>query len=143
MLTGHPFTTGSRRTSQAAEAMDRPLRGAAAILLLALAAPAWGEDAEGKSHARTLQGTVVAWDRQAHVLSVRDGRGTSSRLLLTSATRVSGGSLEAGASLTVRWVYRDRQKVATAILVHPTGTKSDEHSPSPAPSPASPTPGLH
>jgi hypothetical protein len=141
MLTGRPFTTGSRRTSQVAEAMDRSMRAAAALLILTLAAPGRAEDPGGKSHARTLECTVVSWDRGAHVLSIRDGRGISSRLLLTSATRVSGGSLEAGARLTVRWVYRDRQKVATAILVHATGTKSDGQPASPAP--ASPTPALH
>ena len=72
----------------------------------------------GKSHANTLLGTVTVVDTAAKTLVVKDARGKETRLVWTSATRVTGGDLKQGEKVTVRWLSREGQKIATVVKVH-------------------------
>src|SRR5262245_56351153 len=101
------------------------------------ASSASAEPATSKNHAHSLSGTVASVDSSSKTLTMRDARGKETRLVTTSATRVSGGKLEAGAKVTVRWMVRDHQNVATAVQVH---APEAERSASATPLPVSPTP---
>ena len=91
------------------------------------------------SHARTLSGTIAAIAADGKELTVRDERGKAARVTLTAATRVTGGALEPGRKVTVRWMPRDKKSVATAVRVHPPGSERTASAAPPAP--PSPTPG--
>jgi len=94
-----------------------------------------------KSHAHTLSGTVSSVDEPGRVLTVRDAKGKETRVSTTNATRVSGGKLEPGAKVTVRWMPRDHKNVATAVRVHgPEGERTASASPSSTPIPTPRTP---
>jgi hypothetical protein len=110
--------------------------GIVSALFLAASAAAV-EPVTSKNHAHALSGTVASMDGPGKTLTIRDTRGKETRLVTTSATRVSGGKLEAGAKVTVRWVAREHKNVATAVQVHP---PEAERSASTTPSPLAPTP---
>jgi hypothetical protein len=114
-------------------------RLAAATLLLAAAASA-EPPPSAKNHAKTLAGTVSAVDPSGKSLTVRDAKGKETTVVLTGATHVTGGKLEKGEKVTVRWMVREKQSVATVVMIQtpegaPTASASNA-----APAPASPTP---
>jgi hypothetical protein len=110
--------------------------GILSALFLA-ASSASAEPATSKNHAHSLSGTVASMEGSGKTLTIRDARGKEIRLVTTSATRVSGGKLETGAKVTVRWMVRDHQNVATAVQVHPA---ESERTASATPLPLAPTP---
>jgi hypothetical protein len=110
--------------------------GMLSALFLAASAAAV-EPATSKNHAHALSGTVAAMDGPGKTLAIRDAKGKETRVTTTSATRVSGGKLEPGARVTVRWMVRDHKNVATAVQVHPPET---DRTASTTPSPLAPTP---
>jgi hypothetical protein len=71
-----------------------------------------------KSHTKAVSGTVTALDTASKSLSVKDAKGKETRLVLTGATRVTGGTLKTGEQVTFRWMSRDKKKVATIVQVH-------------------------
>jgi len=112
-------------------------RLAAAMLLLAAAVSA-EPPTSAKNHARTLTGTVTAVDPGGKHLTVRDARGKESTVVLTGATRVTGGKLEKGQKVTVRWMAHEKKSIATVVMIQtPESTASAANA---APAPVSPTP---
>jgi len=91
-----------------------------------------------KSHANTVSGTVVSVQDGEKKLVVRDARGKETRLVWTTATRMSGGALKAGEKVTVRWMRRDGKNIATALKV--VGGGDETNASGSTPSPISPTP---
>jgi len=113
---------------------------AAASLLLAAAAVSAEPQTSAKNHAKTLTGTVAAVDPAGKSLTVRDAKGKETTVVLTGATHVTGGKLEKGEKVTVRWMARDKQSVATVVMIQtPEGSPTASAS-NAAPAPASPTP---
>ncbi|HTO76555.1 MAG TPA: hypothetical protein VMQ61_10805 [Thermoanaerobaculia bacterium] len=115
-------------------------RLAAATLLLAAAAVSAEPQTSAKNHAKTLTGTVATVDPGGKSLTVRDAKGRETTVVLTGATRVTGGKLEKGEKVTVRWMVREKQSVATVVMIQtpePSATASASNT---APAPASPTP---
>ena len=94
---------------------------AAAAALVAAASVAFAEPSPtptaAKSHARTAKGVVASVAADGKTLTLRDEHGRESHFAVTSATRVSGGALETGRKVTVRWMPRDKKNVATAVRV--------------------------
>jgi len=88
------------------------------FLLLAAGLASAEPATSSKSHARTLTGTIASVDASQKTLAVRDAQGKETRLVWTGATRVTGGTLQAGRSVTVRWMAHDGKKVATVVKVH-------------------------
>ncbi|HYB52998.1 MAG TPA: hypothetical protein VEG84_03950 [Thermoanaerobaculia bacterium] len=71
-----------------------------------------------KNHASTLTGTVAAMDEVKKTLVVHDAQGKDTQVVWTGATRMTGGTLKIGQSVTVRWMHRDGKKIATIVKVH-------------------------
>ena len=96
------------------------MKAAVAMVALPLVAAVAGaaEPPPSRSHAHSLSGTVSSVDAAGHTLTVRDAKGKETRVATTGATRVTGGKLEPGAKVTVRWMVKDHKNVATAVLVH-------------------------
>jgi hypothetical protein len=114
-------------------------RLAAATLLLAAAAVSAEPPTSAKNHAKTLAGTVAAVDPGGKSLTVRDAKGKETTVVMTGATRVTGGKLEKGEKVTVRWMVREKQSVATVVMIQtPEGATASASNADPAP--ASPTP---
>ena len=114
-------------------------RLAAATLLLATAAVSAEPPTSAKNHAKTLAGTVAAVDPGGKSLTVRDTKGKETTVVMTGATRVTGGKLEKGEKVTVRWMVREKQSVATVVMIQtPEGATASASNADPAP--ASPTP---
>jgi len=109
------------------------------LAILPAAAAAAPEPTAAPSHAHTLSGTVASMDESGRTVTVRDGKGKQTRVTTTGATRVSGGKLEPGARVTVRWVSRDHKSIATAVLVQAPAVERTAGA-TPA-SPLNPTPG--
>ena len=122
--------------------MARTLGAAAALLAAAglVAAQPSPTPTAAKSHARTAKGVVAAVAPDGKVFVVRDEHGKESRFVVTTATRFSGVPLETGRKVTVRWLHREKQNVATAVRVHaPDAERTASTTPSAAPNP-NPTP---
>ena len=112
-------------------------RLAAASLLLAAAAVSAEPQSSAKNHAKTLTGTVAAVDSAGKSLTVRDAKGKETTVVLTGATRVTGGKLEKGEKVTVRWMAHEKKSVATVVMIQ---TPEATTTASASPAPASPTP---
>ena len=70
---------------------------------------------------------------------MRDAKGKETTVVLTGATRVTGGKLDKGEKVTVRWMPREKQSVATVVMIQtPEGATASASNADPAP--ASPTP---
>ncbi|HEY7112943.1 MAG TPA: hypothetical protein VIA45_08420 [Thermoanaerobaculia bacterium] len=110
---------------------------AAATLFLAAAAVSAEPQTSAKNHAKTLTGTVAAVDPAGKSLTVRDAKGKETTVVLTGATRVTGGKLEKGEKVTVRWMTREKQNVATVVMIQ---TPEATATASASAAPASPTP---
>ncbi len=82
------------------------------------AATAFAAPPNAKSHAKAVSGTITALDAQGKSLTVKDSKGKEIRLVLTGATRITGGTLKTGGQITARWMYRDKKNVATIVQVH-------------------------
>ncbi|HTO86927.1 MAG TPA: hypothetical protein VMR54_05290 [Thermoanaerobaculia bacterium] len=82
-----------------------------------LAAVSLGEAPNPKSHTKAVSGAITALDTASKSLTVKDAKGKETRLVLTGATRVTGGTLKIGEQVTVRWMTRDKKKVATIVQV--------------------------
>jgi len=83
-----------------------------------VAAVALADSPNPKSHTKALSGTITTLDTASKSLTVRDGKGKETRLVWTGATRVTGGTLKTGEQVTVRWMSRDKKRVATIVQVH-------------------------
>src|SRR4029077_4038779 len=107
------FTVRSRGTAYSAFERSGSMKGyarlAAATLLLAAAAVSAEPPTSAKNHAKTLAGTVAAVDPGGKSLTVRDAKGKETTVVMTGATRVTGGKLEKGEKVTVRWMVREKQ----------------------------------
>jgi hypothetical protein len=115
-------------------------RLAAAMMLLAAAAVSAEPQTSAKNHAKTLTGTVAAVDPAGKSLTVRDAKGKETTVVLTGATRVTGGKLEKGEKVTVRWMTREKQSVATVVMIQTPEGATTASASNAAPAPASPTP---
>jgi cold shock CspA family protein len=109
--------------------------GAALLLATGFAG---AEPTTAKSHARTLTGTIATVESAGKGLTVRDDHGKDTRLEVTSATRITGGTLQPGQKVTVRWMLRDKKNIATAVRVH--APEAERTASATASSPLSPTP---
>jgi len=128
------------RSALDAERTGRRLAVAAALAVaasVALAEPSPTPTA-AKSHARTAKGIVASVAPDGKSLTVRDEHGRESHFVVTSATRVSGGALETGRKVTVRWMPLDKKNVATAVRVQ--SPEPERTASTAAPAPPNPTP---
>lgn len=89
------------------------------LLVLATGLASAEPAASSKSHAKTLTGTIASVDTSQKTLAIRDAQGKETRLFWTGATRVMGGELQTGRSVTVRWMPHEGKKIATVVKIHP------------------------
>jgi hypothetical protein len=88
-------------------------------VLFALVAVLPGATAPSKAkvHGFALSGTVAAVDEGKKTLVVKALSGKQTTLAWTSATRVIGGKLEAGQTVTLRYLDKDGKHIATSIRI--------------------------
>lgn len=109
--------------------MTRTARLSAAALLLAAALSA-AEPSKAKVHGLSLTGTISSVDEDKKTLVVIGGKGKTTTLSWTGATKVLGGPLRAGQPVTLRYLDKDGKHIVTSARVGPPAT----------PRPAGPTP---
>jgi hypothetical protein len=105
-----------------------------AALLLAAAAFAANPPAKSKVHGLSVTGTVASVEESAKKMVVRTSAGKQVPLIWTGATKTVGGSVKAGARVTVRYLEKDGKNIATSIRI-----ESDKPAEAVAPSAATPT----
>ncbi len=115
-------------------------RPASAAVKVPVAAPAKTPAVRAKAHGISLSGRVSGLDPAKKTFSVRDPAGHETSLVFTAATKVSGGDLKVGETVTLRYLDKDTRHIATTIRISgplsPSGGGSAAHSGSaPPPSP--------
>ncbi len=98
------------------------------------ATPARTPPARMRAHGISLSGRISDLDLAKKKLSVRDGAGRETSLVWTGATKISGGELKIGESVTLRYLDKDTRHIATTIKIspHPATTgASAGHAPPP------------
>ena len=68
------------------------------------------------SHGKSVRGTLQKLDEPAKTFSVK-ARAGQTALEWNAATRVTGGSLKDGETVTVRYMVHDGKNVATSIMI--------------------------
>ncbi|MEP6800383.1 MAG: hypothetical protein ABJC07_00495 [Acidobacteriota bacterium] len=82
-------------------------------------APARTPAVRARAHGISLSGRVSGLDPVKKTLSVRDGAGRETSLVWTGATKISGGELKIGESVTLRYLDKDTRHIATTIRISP------------------------
>lgn len=80
--------------------------------------PALPPAVKAKAHGISLSGRVTRVDAAKKTFAVRDGAGKETALSFTGATKVAGGELKAGETVTVRYLDKDAKHIATYIRVN-------------------------
>ena len=70
-----------------------------------------------KTHGIALSGTVSSVDFAARTFVVRDLAGKDTRLVWTDATKVTGGALQVGEKVTLRYLVKDKKNIATSVKI--------------------------
>lgn len=82
-----------------------------------VAAPAKTPAVRVKAHGISLSGRVSGLDPAKKTFSVRDPAGHEISLVFTAATKVSGGDLRVGETVTLRYLDKDARHIATTIRI--------------------------
>jgi hypothetical protein len=90
-----------------------------AALLLAAAAFGANPPAKSKVHGLSVTGTVASLEETAKKMVVKTTAGKQVPLVWTGATKTVGGSVKAGARVTVRYLEKDGKNIATSIRIEP------------------------
>jgi len=80
-------------------------------------APAKTPAVRAKAHGISLSGRVSGLDPAKKTFSVRDLAGHETALVFTAATKVSGGDLKVGETVTLRYLDKDTRHIATTIRI--------------------------
>jgi hypothetical protein len=117
-------------------------RLAAAAVLLALAGLARAAEpaatprptplVKAKAHGVTVNGRITRLDAGKKTMSVRDASGREVPLSWTAATKIAGGELKPGESVTLRYLDKDGRHIAAYIRVNAEAGASSTPTPSPA-----------
>lgn len=111
------------------------LRKALLVAGMLLAAAAFADSpAKSKAHGLSVTGTVVSFDGTARKMMVKTPAGKQVPLVWTGATKTAGGTVKAGAKVTVRYLEKEGKNIATSIRIEAT-----EPSAASAPAAATPT----
>ncbi|HSS45020.1 MAG TPA: hypothetical protein VLO07_06730 [Thermoanaerobaculia bacterium] len=70
-----------------------------------------------KTHGIALSGTVARVDFAAKIFVVRDLTGKDTRLVWTDATKVTGGALQVGEKVTLRYLVKEKKNIATSVKI--------------------------
>jgi hypothetical protein len=91
--------------------------------------------AKAKAHGIALTGLISRVDPVNRIFGVRDAAGREIPLSWTAATKVTGGELKVGETVTLRYLDKDAKHIATSIHV---GSPADAIPPAATPIPVSP-----
>jgi len=69
------------------------------------------------THGKSVHGTVARLDEGARTFIVNSSAKKTYDLQWNDATKVTGGSLKDGESVTVRYMVHDGKNVATSIMI--------------------------
>ena len=75
--------------------------------------------AKAKAHGIALSGRISRLDPVKRIFGVRDAAGREIPLSWTAATKVTGGELKVGETVTLRYLDKDAKHIATSIHVGP------------------------
>ena len=89
--------------------------GIVSLLALALAGPPSDPPNKAKTHGYSLSGTITAVDEAQKTFVVKNPAGKETKLVWTSATTVSGGTLKVGEKATLRYLDKDGKHIATSV----------------------------
>lgn len=96
----------------------RELHCAAGIVGTALGTAAAAAPAGSRSHhARTLSGAISSVNTVGKTFNVKAASGKEIVISWTNATKVTGGSLQVGEQVEVRWMQKGGKNIATSIRV--------------------------
>lgn len=93
---------------------------------------------KSKAHGLSVTGTVVSADQASKKMTVKSSSGKSVPLVWTDATKTAGGTVKAGARVTVRYLEKDGKNIATSISID-TSQSSVAGTPAAAPTPTATT----
>ena len=91
--------------------------------------------AKAKAHGIALSGRISRVDPVKRIFGVRDAAGREVPLSWTAATKVTGGELKVGETVTLRYLDKDAKHIATSIHV---GSPAVPIPPTATPIPVSP-----
>ncbi|MCA1582166.1 MAG: hypothetical protein LC796_12415 [Acidobacteria bacterium] len=94
-----------------------PPRASSAAAKAPLPVPAKTPAVRARAHGIPLSGRVSGLDPAKKTFSVRDPAGRETSLVYTGATKVSGGALKVGESVTLRYLDKDTRHIATTIRI--------------------------
>ncbi|MEP6768325.1 MAG: hypothetical protein ABJC61_06625 [Acidobacteriota bacterium] len=94
-----------------------PGKSASAAAKALLSAPAKTPAAKARAHGIALSGRVSGLDPAKKTLAVRDPAGRETSLVWTAATKISGGDLKVGETVTLRYLDKDTRHIATTIRI--------------------------
>jgi len=92
---------------------------------------------KAKVHGISLSGRVSRVDAAAKTFSVVDSSGREVSLAWTAATKVTGGEVKPGETVTLRYLDKDKKHIATTIRVGAVAA-SNAATPATAAAPAAP-----
>jgi len=105
-----------------------------------LPAPAKTPAVRARAHGIALSGRVSGLDPAKKTLSVRDAAGHETSLVWTAATKISGGDLKVGETVTLRYLDKDTRHIATTIRISAPSPPSAGGSAAPSGAAAPPSP---
>jgi hypothetical protein len=108
--------------------------GIVSLLAMALAGPPSDPPNKVKTHGYSLSGTITAVDEPQKTFVVKNAAGKETKLVWTSATTVSGGTLKVGEKATLRYLDKDGKHIATSVSLGEQTTAA-KATPGPAPAP--------
>ena len=90
-----------------------------AVLLVAssLFAATTKAPAAAKSHGKSVHGTVAKLDEGAKTFDVNSSAKKSTMVQWNDATKVTGGTLKDGETVTVKYMVHDSKNVATSVMI--------------------------
>ena len=71
------------------------------------------------NHGYSAQGVIASINSKTKTFVVRSAAGKNTTLLVTGATKVTGGTLTTGRQVDVRWLAKDGKNIATSVKLLP------------------------
>jgi hypothetical protein len=96
---------------------SRVIIASLAVLLIVSAAFAATTTKAPAPHGKSVHGTLAKLDEKAKSFTVTSAAKKNYDLQWNDATKVSGGTLKDGESVTVRYMIHDGKNVATSIMI--------------------------
>jgi len=87
-----------------------------AVLLVATSLFAATTKAPAASHGKSVHGSVAKLDESAKTFDVDAGK-KATNIQWNDATKVTGGSLKDGETVTVKYMVHDGKNVATSVMI--------------------------